>query len=63
MKSSNDNFIYQIPDNEFTNDMEYMPEMDKVWHIWLQDKWEHERKQWEIKMRKPGEMAVGTRPT
>ena len=42
---------HRVPDNEFTNDIEYMASMDSAYHAFLQDKYTEQFKQWERKMR------------
>ena len=42
---------YRIPDNEFSNDMEYQASMDRAWHAWCQPKYREIKKAWEEKLR------------
>lgn len=39
----------RIPDNEFSNDLEYQSSMDETWHRWQQSKYDLARKEWEYR--------------
>ena len=55
--------LNRIPDNEFSNDLDYQPSMDSAWHHWMQPCWDREREAWlkqqEERDRASGKMNTG----
>ncbi len=48
----------RIPDNEFSNDLGYMPSMDSAWHYWMAEKYNHNRESCEENFLKTGKYST-----